>query len=113
MTAISVIQCVDKGFLHLDDDISTILSQWQQPSILLGFDDATGAPILQEAKEKITLRMLLTHQNGMGYAFIRPDLKKYLEYKDTQETASELIVGDGQSLKSLTENSGRGRLIFS
>jgi CubicO group peptidase (beta-lactamase class C family) len=82
MTAVAVLQCVEKGLLHLDDDISTILSEWKDPRILVGFfDDATGAPILEKATKTITLRMLLTHQSGMGYTFTDPKLEQFTEYK--------------------------------
>lgn len=81
MTAIAALQCVEKGLLHLDDDISNVMPEWEAPSILLGFDDAKGEPILEKAREKITLRRLLSHQSGMGYAFTNPLLEQYSNYK--------------------------------
>ncbi|TAQ87680.1 hypothetical protein B7494_g3972 [Chlorociboria aeruginascens] len=81
LTAIAVLQCVEKGLLDLDDDISTVLSEWKEPQILIGFHATTGEPILEKAKERITLRMLLTHQSGMGYSFTHPDLEKFVEYR--------------------------------
>lgn len=80
MTAISVLQCVEKGLLHLDDDISTILPEFKDPEILLGFEEVTGKPILERTKGKITLRMLLTHQSGMGYTFMQPKLEQFAKY---------------------------------
>jgi CubicO group peptidase (beta-lactamase class C family) len=85
MTAISVLQCVERGQLDLDEDISTILSEWKSPDILLGFDDGTGEPILEKAKGKITLRMLLTHQSGMGYTFQNDKLKRFADYRKKVE----------------------------
>ena len=85
MTAISAVQCVEKGLLDLDDDISTVLSEWKDPKILVGFEDASGEPILQKTDGKITLRMLLTHQSGMGYAFIQQPLEQYAEYRTAKE----------------------------
>lgn len=83
MTAISVLQCVEKGLLNLDDDISTVLPEFKDPEILLGFEDGTGKPILERTKRQITLRMLLTHQSGMGYTFMQPQLEQYAQYKKT------------------------------
>jgi CubicO group peptidase (beta-lactamase class C family) len=85
MTAIAVLQCVERGLLDLDKDISIILSEWKSPDILLGFEDATGEPVLEKAKGKITLRMLLTHQSGMGYTFKDDKLKQFADYKKKME----------------------------
>jgi CubicO group peptidase (beta-lactamase class C family) len=92
MTAISAVQCVEKGLLDLDDDISTVLSEWKDPKILVGFEDASGEPIMQTAKGKITLRMLLTHQSGMGYGFIQPLLEKFVDYRKNAEEARSKLV---------------------
>jgi CubicO group peptidase (beta-lactamase class C family) len=93
MTAISVLQCVEKGLLSLDDDISTVLSEWKNRGILLGFEEGTGKPILQETKGKITVRMLLTHQSGMGYTFTDPKLEQFVKYnKRNGEMGSGLVV---------------------
>lgn len=92
MTAISVLQCVEKGLLNLDDDISTVLPEWKKREVLLGFDEA-GKPILREANGKITVGMLLTHQSGMGYTFMLPALEQYAAYKKSEgQVVSELVV---------------------
>ncbi|KAI2629950.1 putative D-aminoacylase [Hypoxylon sp. NC1633] len=81
MTAIAVLQCVERGLLSLDDDISTVVPEWKEREILLGFDETTGAPLLEKAEGKISLRMLLTHCSGLGYAFMEPDFARYIKYK--------------------------------
>jgi CubicO group peptidase (beta-lactamase class C family) len=93
MTAIAVLQCVEKGLLHLDDDISTVLTEWKAPNIILAFDDAKTEPILEKAKGKITLRMLLTHQSGLGYPLVHPILEQYTKYKmeKTEMVTSRLV----------------------
>lgn len=65
MTAVAVMQCVEKGLLDLDTDVSGILHEFKSPDILTGFEDGTGRPILVKAKNKITLRLLLTHSSGL------------------------------------------------
>jgi CubicO group peptidase (beta-lactamase class C family) len=93
MTAICALQCVEKGLLNLDDDISTVLSEWKDPKILMGFDKSTGEPILEPAKKIPTLRMLLTHQSGFGYPFVNPGLQQYTNYKKSKgEGESQLVV---------------------
>ncbi|KAI1626753.1 putative penicillin-binding protein [Exophiala viscosa] len=82
MTTIAVLRCVDKGLLHLDEDISPVLPEFKYPDILVGFDSNTGEPRFQKASNKITLRQLLTHSSGMGYSFASPKLvwwRKWVE----------------------------------
>lgn len=55
MTTIAVMQCVERGLITLDEDISRVLPEWKDPEILVGFNDA-GEPILKKAKNKLTLR---------------------------------------------------------
>lgn len=78
LTSISALQCVEKGLLKLDDDISVVLPEWKDPQILTGFDD-DGKAQLTAAKGKITLRRLLTHSSGMTYAFMNPMVMQWRE----------------------------------
>lgn len=94
MTAIVALQCVEKGLLSLDDDISRVLPEWKEREILLGFDDTTGEPLLEKTDEKMSLRMLLTHSSGLGYAFMNDDFAKYIKYKVERgwKVESQLLV---------------------
>jgi CubicO group peptidase (beta-lactamase class C family) len=89
MTTVAVLQCLEKGLVDLDSDVSTILSEWSEPEILTGFDEGTGEPMLVKAKEKITLRRLLTHSSGLGYEFLNPELKKWQEWNKIDSKALE------------------------
>ncbi|KAI1614304.1 putative D-aminoacylase [Exophiala viscosa] len=84
MTAVAALQCVEKGLLHLDEDISSVLPEWKDPQVIVGFDEATGEPKLRKAEGRITLRMLLTHQSGLGYQFLNPEIDKYVAYHKPQ-----------------------------
>lgn len=74
----AALQCVERGLFTLDDpdDVHRLLPEWRDPKILSGWTD-DDEPILIPAKEKITLRLLLTHTSGIGYDFISPDLMKW------------------------------------
>ncbi|KAK5197663.1 hypothetical protein LTR92_001905 [Exophiala xenobiotica] len=80
LTTIAALQCVEKGDLSLDADISNVLPEWEAPEILTGFDDA-GEPQLKKATNHITLRQLLTHSSGMGYDFLSPELARWRQWK--------------------------------
>ncbi|KAI8658077.1 Beta-lactamase [Fusarium keratoplasticum] len=76
ITTVAVLQCVEKGLLELDQDISTILPEWKHPQVLTGFDEA-GQPLFRPAWSTITLRHLLTHSSGMSYSWMHPLLQRY------------------------------------
>jgi CubicO group peptidase (beta-lactamase class C family) len=56
MTTIAALQCVERGLLELDSDISSILVEYKNIDILTGFDESTGKPVLKRAENYITLR---------------------------------------------------------
>lgn len=56
MTTISVLQCVERGQIDLDDDVSDILTELKDIQILTGFKEDTEKGIYKKAENKITLR---------------------------------------------------------
>ncbi|KAJ5099282.1 hypothetical protein N7532_006283 [Penicillium argentinense] len=78
ITSIAVMQCVEKGLLDLDADISAILPEWKDPKILTGFSEK-NEPQFRPAKRPLTLRLLLTHSSGMAYTFMHPLSMRYQE----------------------------------
>ncbi|CAK7214958.1 hypothetical protein SCUCBS95973_002313 [Sporothrix curviconia] len=97
MTAVAALQCVEKGLLSLDADIGEKLPEWNdERNILRGFDEATGAPLLEPTTGKITLRMLLAHSSGLSYAFMNEPLARYIKYKVAHgwQIESELLCPD-------------------
>ncbi|KAK0613628.1 beta-lactamase [Immersiella caudata] len=77
LTAIAALQLVERGLIALDDDVAPHLPDLAAKPILTGFTPS-GDPILVPRKRLITLRHLLTHSSGCGYAFFDPSLAKYL-----------------------------------
>lgn len=55
MTSIAVLQCVEKGLLALDDDVSVILHEFSNAQIITGFDES-GQPTFKTAENRITVR---------------------------------------------------------
>ena len=94
MTAICVMQCVEKSLLDLDADISTILPEWKEAPLLEGFEEGAGKPIIGKAKNKITLKRLLTHSSGLGYIPFDPRLQKWAK-------AEGRVLSDDSSLVSV------------
>ena len=77
MTTVAVMQCVEKGLIQLADPIAPLLPEFADPDVLYGFDEETGAPQFKKAKNKITMRQLLTHSSGLSYDAFHPLLLKW------------------------------------
>ncbi|KFY27340.1 hypothetical protein V493_03548 [Pseudogymnoascus sp. VKM F-4281 (FW-2241)] len=76
MTSIAALQCVERGQIKLDDDVSKVLTELKDIQILTGFKKGTKEPMFKLAKNKITLRHLLTHSSGLGYYGMNPLLTR-------------------------------------
>lgn len=55
MTSIAALQCVERGQVTLDEDLSKIVPELQDLDILVDFDES-GDPILKKAVNKVTLK---------------------------------------------------------
>ena len=73
ITSVAAMQLVEQGRLTLDGPIETVLPALATPQVVIGFDDA-GNAMLRPATRPITLRHLLTHTSGFGYAFMSADM---------------------------------------
>ncbi|THU80377.1 beta-lactamase/transpeptidase-like protein [Dendrothele bispora CBS 962.96] len=91
VTSVAAMQIVEQGLVDLDEDISRVLTEWKNPEILEGFEEGTGKPILRRAKNKITLRQLLTHSSGMGYGIMDPRFQQYVNYMKTPSGGKSLV----------------------
>lgn len=58
LTSIAGLQCVERGYIALDDDVSSVLTELKNVEMLTGFEEETGKPILRKAVNKITLRFV-------------------------------------------------------
>ena len=66
ITGTAAMQMVEQGKLALDQPAGEVVPELAAPMVLEGFDDA-GKPMLRPAREKVTLRRLLTHTAGFVY----------------------------------------------
>ena len=66
ISSICAMQCVERGLIGLDDDISDALPEWKDAEILEGFKEGSGEPILRKALNKITLRWVVDNSGPSG-----------------------------------------------
>jgi CubicO group peptidase (beta-lactamase class C family) len=55
ITAIAIMQCVEKGLLNLEAPVGNILPEYLEPKILRGYT-AEDKPILEKSQHTLTLR---------------------------------------------------------
>lgn len=67
VTSVAVLMLYEDGKLQLDDPLSRYLPAFAQAKVFVGFD-AAGERRFEAARTPITIRHLLTHRSGLGYA---------------------------------------------
>ncbi|KAF9881531.1 beta-lactamase family protein [Colletotrichum karsti] len=85
VTAIAVLQCVERGQVQLDDPVYDILPELKQFGVL-GYDQQ-GQISLTPHKERITLRHLLSHTSGVGVDVFDPRLQAWRMSRDEHPQA--------------------------
>ena len=68
VTSVAIMMLVDEGKLKLDDDVAKYLPKYKNPLVISKFNDADATYETRPARRPITIRHLLTHTSGLGYA---------------------------------------------
>jgi CubicO group peptidase (beta-lactamase class C family) len=77
VTTVAALQCVDKGWVTLDDPLDQHLPELAQLDLIAPNEDAVDGYVLSKSKGGITLRDLLTHTSGVAYDIISPQLQTW------------------------------------
>ncbi|KAG6354678.1 hypothetical protein INS49_004696 [Diaporthe citri] len=78
-TAAAAMQLVERGQVGLDDDVRPLVPALGRLPVLRGFVGA-DIPFLEDNTAPITLRHLLTHTAGLGYAGGDPDYARWARH---------------------------------
>jgi len=70
ITSIAAMMLYEDGKFNLDDPVSKFIPEFKKPVILKTFNEADSSYTSEPAKKEITVRHLLTHTGGLGYAGI-------------------------------------------
>jgi CubicO group peptidase (beta-lactamase class C family) len=74
VTSVAVMMLVQEGDIGLDDPIADYFPSFENPEVIETFDPADKSYTSRPATGPITVRHLLTHTSGLGYAFASPTL---------------------------------------
>ncbi len=78
VVSVGAMQLVEQGWLTLDGPIGEVLPGLADCQVITGFAE-DGTVQTRAAVRPMTLRHLLTHTSGFGYAFVQPDVLRYFE----------------------------------
>jgi methyl acetate hydrolase len=81
VTSVAIMMLLDEGKLKLDDPVSKFLPGFENLRVITKFHEQDATYDTRPAKRPMTIRHLLTHTSGIGYAFTNP-----IEYRLTQST---------------------------
>jgi CubicO group peptidase (beta-lactamase class C family) len=97
VTSVAIMMLVDQGKLKLDDEVARYLPKWKEPLVITKFNEADASYETRKAKRPITIRHLLTHTSGLGYAFGSPMMAKIIEKTKKEELDLPLLFDPGES----------------
>lgn len=70
ITSVGIMQLWEEGKLLLDDPVSKYIPEFKNSKVLVAFNKEDSSYTTQPAKSEVTLRQLLSHTSGIGYAGI-------------------------------------------
>jgi CubicO group peptidase (beta-lactamase class C family) len=81
ITSVAVMMLHEEGKFMLDDPISDFIPEFKNPKVIDKYNKADTTYTTVQAKREITIRDLLTHTSGLGYAQIGSSEAKAIYYK--------------------------------
>ncbi len=70
ITATAVMMLWEEGKFQLDDPIAKYIPEFDNPQVLVSFNEADSSYTTRPAAGPVTIRDLLTHTSGIGYGMI-------------------------------------------
>jgi methyl acetate hydrolase len=97
VTSVAIMMLVDEGKLKLDDEVATYLPKYKDPLVISKFNEADVSYETRPAKRPITIRHLLTHTSGLGYAVGSAMLTRIVQKTGKTELDLPLQFDPGES----------------
>jgi len=95
VTSVAVMMLFEEGKLKLDDPVSKYLPGFDNLQVITKFNDKDATYETRPAKRPMTIRHLLTHTSGIGYAFSNPIEKRLTEATKKGEWELPLLSDPG------------------
>ena len=113
ITSLAAMQLVEQGRLRLDDPAEKYLPQLRNLQVFDTFDATTGEYRLRPAEKAPTVRHLLTHTAGLGYAFTSAILRDFKPRDGETFAAGPLLFEPGTDWLYSTGVDWAGRIVES
>jgi methyl acetate hydrolase len=111
ITSTAAMQIVESGRVSLDDPVEKHLPAFAHLSVFDSFDGATGAYRMRPAAKAVTVRHLMTHTSGLGYAFTSPILRDFKPRPGEQYPVEPLLFEPGERWLYGTSTDWLGRMV--
>ncbi len=96
VTSVAIMMLLEQGKLSLDDPVSKYLPGFDKLQVITKFNEADGTYETRPAKRVMTLRHLLTHTSGIGYAFASPIVARLQQGTQKAEWELPLLHEPGE-----------------
>src|SRR5258706_1756851 len=107
----AAMQLVEQGRFAIEDPVEKYLPEFAKLSVFESFDGATGAYRLRPATKAMTVRHLLTHTSGLGYAFTNPTVRDFKPHAGEEYPVGPLVFEPGEGWLYSTSTDWVGRLV--
>jgi methyl acetate hydrolase len=95
VTSVAIMMLFEEGKLKLDDPVSKYLEGFDNLQVITKFNEQDASYETRPAKRPMTIRHLLTHTSGIGYAFTNPIEKRLTEATKKGEWELPLLSDPG------------------
>ena len=95
VTSVGIMMLLEQGKLQLDDPVSKYLPGFDNLKVITKFNEADGTVETRPAKRAMTIRHLLTHTSGIGYAFCNPIVARLQKGNQKSEWELPLLNDPG------------------
>lgn len=96
VTSVAIMMLLEQGKLALDDPVSRYLPGFDALEVIEQFNPVDGSYQTRPATRTMTLRHLLTHTSGIGYAFSSPVVARLQQGNDKPEWELPLLQDPGE-----------------
>jgi methyl acetate hydrolase len=96
VTSVAIMMLLEEGKLRLDDPVSKYLTGFDDLQVITKVNEQDGTYETRPAKRAMTVRHLLAHTSGIGYAFCNPIVARLQRGNQKSEWEIPLLSDPGE-----------------